>query len=71
VFTNNFTKAIIVEDSTWISSVNGGLYRYKNGHWKDYRIINSFLLDNTIMDIAADHAGNIWLATPLRRACTI
>ena len=64
VFTNNFTKAIMVQDSTWISSVNGGLYRYKNGHWKDYRIINSYLLDNTIMDIAADHAGNIWLATP-------
>lgn len=63
LYTNNFTKTIILKDTQWVGTVNGGLNRHYMGFWKDYRIINSGLLDNTILDLEHDSEGNLWMST--------
>jgi hypothetical protein len=48
-----------------VGSVNGGLIRIQGdsilSHWHSY---NSWLHDNTVMDMAFDAEGGCWMATP-------
>jgi hypothetical protein len=51
------------DGSLWFGTYEGGLLKYKNGEWKNYRTTDpgSAMVTNNIWGITEDRWGNIWL----------
>lgn len=51
------------DGSLWFGTYEGGLLRYKDGHWHNYRTTDagSALVTNNIWGITEDRWGNIWV----------
>ena len=47
----------------WFGTYEGGILRYQNGQWKNYRTTDpgSALVTNNIWGITEDKWGNIWV----------
>ncbi len=54
---------IDVNNTKWIATINGGLYRIDTG-WTRYKINNSQIPDNTQLSLDIDADGKIWIACP-------
>lgn len=51
------------ESSVWAASLNSGIFRFKNGVWKQYTVYDG-LPDNRIFNIAISPTGIPFIATP-------
>jgi len=51
------------DGSVWAGMLNGGISKFKDGHFTTYTTING-LASNTISSILETHDGAMWFATP-------
>ena len=58
-----FTVKVASDHSVWAGTVSGGISRLKDGKFTTYTTADG-LSSNTIVSIAEDRSGTIWVATP-------
>jgi signal transduction histidine kinase/ligand-binding sensor domain-containing protein len=51
------------DGSAWAGTLNGGVSRFKDGHFTNYTTTNG-LASNTVSSILETHDGAMWFATP-------
>jgi ligand-binding sensor domain-containing protein/signal transduction histidine kinase len=51
------------DGTLWLGTRGRGLWRLKDGRWRDYST-SSGLLDDTVLHILADDAEHLWLSSP-------